>query len=225
MLAYNVSNSAIGCLLRFVKYFVRALGVAFQCEALVHTAHCIPVGLQTVHKLLRIAGTNFIQYVVCPKCHSMYDYKSCIFRGSDGQLISKNCCHIAYPKHPHASRRKSCGSLLLKKVRTKSGTTLQPVKVYPYCSLKESIAHLAIRPGFLEMCEKWRSRPDIISSQYLGDIYDGRVWCDFNSSDGFMFLTSPFCYLLTINVDWFEPFQRGVYSLGVIYLTVQNLPE
>ena len=40
-----------------------------------------------------------------------------------------------------------------------------------------------------------------------------------------MFLTSPFCYLLTINVDWFEPFQLGVYSLGVIYLTVQNLPR
>ena len=40
-----------------------------------------------------------------------------------------------------------------------------------------------------------------------------------------MFLTSPFCYLLTINVDWFEPFQRGVYSLGVIYLTVHNLPR
>ena len=46
-----------------------------------------------------------------------------------------------------------------------------------------------------------------------------------SSSDGFMFLTSPFCYLLTINVDWFEPFEGGIYSLGAIYLTVQNLPR
>ena len=28
-----------------------------------------------------------------------------------------------------------------------------------------------------------------------------------------------------MNVDWFEPYERGVYSVGVIYLTVQNLPR
>ena len=28
-----------------------------------------------------------------------------------------------------------------------------------------------------------------------------------------------------MNMDWFEPFERGVYSVGVIYLTVQNLPR
>ena len=50
----------------------------------------------------------------------------------------------------------------------------------------------------------------------------GCVWKD--SSDG-GFLSSPFCYMLTMNVDWFQPFERGVYSLGAIYLTVQNLPR
>ena len=126
---------------------------------------------------------------------------------------------------PMSLVRRVGGSPLLKKVRTKSGTSLQPIKIYPYCSLKESIARLAIRPGFLQSCEKWRCRPHVVSSQYLGDIYDGSVWHDFNSSDGFAFLSSPFCYLLTINVDWFQPFERGVYSLGAIYLTVQNLPR
>ena len=28
-----------------------------------------------------------------------------------------------------------------------------------------------------------------------------------------------------MNVDWFEPFERGVYSVGAIYLTIQNLPR
>ena len=27
-----------------------------------------------------------------------------------------------------------------------------------------------------------------------------------------------------MNVDWFEPFERSVYSVGSIYLTVQNFP-
>jgi len=26
-------------------------------------------------------------------------------------------------------------------------------------------------------------------------------------------------------VDWFEPFERGVYSVGAIYLSIQNLPR
>ena len=28
-----------------------------------------------------------------------------------------------------------------------------------------------------------------------------------------------------MNVDWFEPYERGVYSVGVIYLIIQNLPR
>lgn len=47
----------------------------------------------------------------------------------------------------------------------------------------------------------------------------------FNSESGFNFVSSPYCYLLTLNVDWFEPFERGVYSVGAVYLTIQNLPR
>jgi len=53
------------------------------------------------------------------------------------------------------------------------------------------------------------------------DVYKGTVWKKFGQS----FLSSPYCYLLTLNVDWFEPFERGVYSVGAIYLTIQNLPR
>ena len=52
--------------------------------------------------------------------------------------------------------------------------------------------------------------------------YDGEVWKHFISSD---FLKSPFCYMVTLNVDWFQPFERDVYSVGAIYLTIQNLPR
>ena len=59
----------------------------------------------------------------------------------------------------------------------------------------------------------------------LGDIYDGAVWKKFNSPEGLNFLTCPYSYLLTLNIDWFQPFDRGVYSVGAIYLTIQNLPR
>ncbi len=28
-----------------------------------------------------------------------------------------------------------------------------------------------------------------------------------------------------LNVDWFQPFSHTIYSVGVIYLTVMNLPH
>ena len=39
------------------------------------------------------------------------------------------------------------------------------------------------------------------------------------------FLQSPFCYLLTLNIDWFQPFTHIEYSIGAIYLAIQNLPH
>ena len=46
-----------------------------------------------------------------------------------------------------------------------------------------------------------------------------------DTSSGQSFLTFPHCFLLTLNVDWFEPLERGVYGVGAIYLTIQNLPR
>ena len=89
--------------------------------------------------------------------------------------------------------------------------------------LIKSLSRLLSKENFVQACEKWRSR--LTLDQHLGDIYDGSVWKFYNSSAGNNFLASPYHYLLTMNVDWFEPFERGVYSVGAIYLTVQNLPR
>ena len=134
---------------------------------------------------------------VCPKCHSVYEKKYCILRDSGGQLQSRNCQHVAYPNHPQTARRKTCGTPLMKKVRMKAGTSLQPFKVYPYCSIRESIARLVARAGFLELCEQWRARQHQCPSEYLGDIYDGRIWHDFNSDEDL----ASWVHLLTLNVD------------------------
>lgn len=221
--AHNISNAAISSFLRFFKFFIRTLGIAFQCESLVHAADQIPVSLDRVHNVLGVNANTFEKYVVCPKCHSVYDYDDCVIRRSYGGSISKLCQHIAYPNHPQLFRRTPCDTLLLKTVKTKQ-ITLHPFKVYPYRSVKASIACLVSCPGFLEECEKWRSHSKVPPS-FLGDIYDGAVWNNCFSSTEMNFLDSPFCYLLTLNVDWFQPFERDVYALGAIYLTIQNLPR
>ena len=162
-------------------------------------------------------------YVACPKCDSVYGYSDCFEVGRNGEKKSKCCSHIKYPNHPQRSQRKCCGARLLRKVKTKRGYSLLPMRSYPYKPLKQSIAQLVKREGFLECCEKWRERK--IPQDYFGDVYDGSIWKHFNTPVFQNFLSFPHCYLLTLNVDWFEPFERGVYSVGAIYLTIQNLPR
>ena len=105
------------------------------------------------------------------------------------------------------------------------GYKLVPIKEYPYQPLSKSVAYLVKRIDFLKACEKWRRRMLSIPEGYLSDIYDGQMWQEFSSNSMGNFLNSPHNYLLTINVDWFQPFSRVQYSVGAIYLVVQNLPR
>ena len=59
----------------------------------------------------------------------------------------------------------------------------------------------------------------------LKNVYVGEMWKEFQIVCGKPFLASPFNLALSLNVDWFEPFHLTQYSVGIIYLTVLNLPR
>ena len=82
-----------------------------------------------------VKNNDFISYVVCPACNTVYEYENCVVK-VPGKKVSKDCCHVAYPNHPHVSRRKTCGAKLLKTVKKGNGYNLIPIKVYPYFPLK-----------------------------------------------------------------------------------------
>ena len=184
----------------------------------------IPLSLSSFYKVINLHGIKYEKYVVCPACSSVYENSHCIKHKANGTAESKNCTHVFFPNHPQRSRRKPCSHVLLKKVRTKRSYIFRPIKTYPYRPLRLSIEQLIKRNNsFLDDCEKWRTRE--VPNGYLCDIHDGLMWKEFNSDKGYNFVTSPHCYLLTLNVDWFQPFNRSVYSVGAIYLTIQNLPR
>lgn len=214
--AFNISNNAITYLLRFLKFFVWSIGIAFQNEIVKSSSNVLPLNLKALYRSLLIEKIDFIKYVVCPKCNSIYEYDDCIITRANGKHESKTCRHVLYPNHTYMSKRKPCEAILMKKVKTKSGYCLRPQKVYPYLPLQKSLERLLKKREFVSKCEKWRSRTTL--EQAFSDIYDGSVWKTFESS----FLVSRNHYLVTVNVDWFEPYERGVYSVGVIYLTIQN---
>ncbi len=180
-------------LLRFLKFFLLCIGSAFHCEMLLKAGEAFPVSLVGLHKILRVTKGNFVNYVVCPMCSSVYVYQDCIISRTNGLNKSKLCCHVSQPNHPQKSRRKECGTALLKKVRTKSGYCLKPRKVYAYMPLKKSIARLVKMKGFVESCERWRYRPTS-SESYLTDVYDGLVGKRFNSADLNFFLLHTAIY-------------------------------
>ena len=224
---YKVSNAAITCLLRFLKVFVRAFGRAYSDMPLHHVLDSVPSNADNAHRYVwGCKGSNFLTYVVCPACDSIYDYEACI-NSTGTEMESKKCMHVPYPNHPHASKWKECGALLLKKVRSGRNCKLVPIKAYPYQPLRISLGRLVKKKGFIEACEQWRQRQPSIPQSYYGDVYDAQVWNDFGarSPSCSMFLSSPYCYMFTLNVDWFQPFIHTEYSLGAIYLTIQNLPR
>ena len=163
---FRVSNTAITHLIRFLKYFVRSLGRVFDNAQLETFSSNMPIIYNSMLLQAGVSSGDFIEYVVCPSCHSVYNFEDCIvYVGREKR--PRSCSHITYPNHPHVSRRQPCGASLLKIVRTGKGSKLVPLKVLP---LSKSLEILVKRPAFLTACEEWRDRAHFIPSSHLGDI-------------------------------------------------------
>ncbi len=54
----------------------------------------------------------------------------------------------------------------------------------------------------------------------MTDVYNGRLWRDWKDC-----VHIPGNLLLMLNIDWFRPHKHTTYSVGVLYLVVQNLPR
>lgn len=183
----------------------------------------LPKSLKSIHGVLGLNSDDFIQYIVCSKCDSVYELASCLQNSTFGQLVTKSCVHINFPNHPIHTRRKQCGGSLLQRACRGSKTCFQPFKAYPYYPIKTALTCLFNREGFFSLCEQWRTRT--ASSEYMGDIYDGQVWKDWQCWNRCDFLASPYCLAVTLNLDWFQPFSHINYSVGVIYMVILNLPR
>ena len=168
---------------------------------------------------------EFIQYTVCSKCDSVYEFAACTERNSFGHLVTKHCSHVSFPNHPMHARRQPCGAPLLQKVHKNNidHLTFRPFKTYVYHPILTSLSRLFNRTGFSTMCEHWRERHK--NTEFMTDIYDGRLWQEWQVKNGKDFLASPFSLVTTINLDWFQPFTHVNYSVGVLYMVILNLPR
>lgn len=225
-LCYRLSERGVSLLLVFLRALLSWLCSLCPQSADIKTLHdLLPQNVYFLRKLLG-KKSEITSFVVCPKCHSLYNYKDCIVTHSSGITESSKCVHIQYPNHPQLFRRTKCNTLLLKHVKYGSTTKLIPRKVYAYQSLKYSLTKLFSQPTFVQKCELWRNKPAAESSSiHFSDVFDGKVWQDFQVVNGRPFLKLPNNLCLKLNLDWFNPFKHIQYSVGVLYFVVENLPR
>lgn len=220
---FRISDSAMEFLLCcFKKVFEIA---ALSSNWLTGLALTFPGTLYLFRKELGFEKDKFTKYVVCPKCHALYNFENC-YKTVGSNNESKKCSFVKFPNHRQRWRRQPCGSVLLKEVTLKHGAKrLYPHKVYCYQSVIETLKTFVKRAHFTERCELWRNRETRSIGQIMCDVFDGRVWRDFQLYEGNPFLAAPRNYAFMLNVDWMQPFERTIYSIGVIYLVLMNLPR
>ena len=173
-------------------------------------------------RLLIVDEDEFIRYVVCPKCDSIYRFEECIVK-SGTRLLSKRCSYVAFKNHPQRRYRAPCNTLL-KTVTLKGGKKkLVARKEYPYMSIIQSLQQLLQDPVILKKCDHWKTRRT--SEGVFSDVYGGNIWKDFLFVNNSPFLLGENTFGLMLNVDWYQPYKHSTYSIGVMYLVVMNLPR
>ena len=85
-----------------------------------------------------------------------------------------------------------------------------------------------LRPEFEKSLRHWANRSSY--DNIMTDIYDGSVWklfkeADDEGSENFFQNKVADSHLgLMLNLDWFQPYDGTIYSIGVIYAAICNLP-
>lgn len=210
---FRISDTALNVLLQFLSMLFLLLASKFQSDELKLFAINLPRNVKAAKYCYTKDHEDFTRYTSCPNCFSTYH---------SNQQVTK-CSYVQFPKHPMASYRQPCNTVLVKSVKNPSQSiTYQPKHIYCYRSVTTYLKELLMHPGFIQKCEQWRNRPEL---GRMCDVYDGKVWRDFLDYEGKPFLSLPFNFALHLNVDWYQPFEHTQHSEGAIYLTVLNLPR
>ena len=213
---FMLSDNALQEILYFLKAFFQVLSE--NVAASTALSMFFPGSVYMLWKTIGVKKDNFVKYVVCRKCCTLYKYEEC-FHVIEGVTVTKQCSHVAFKHHRQQSRRTPCGEKLLKTVILASGKQkLYPFKTYCYKPVHGTIKTFLKRSKFEDSCELWRERT--VQPGILSDVYDGKIWQDLQRD----FLCEPHHYALMLNLDWFQPFKHVSYSVGVLYAVVLNLP-
>ena len=213
---HSLSSRAVSWLLKFLGTLLAFLGL-YSTE-IAGIALAFPSTLHKRSKFLEkiLPVVSICHYVVCPSCLNLSKYEHCL-ENRGNHILIKSC--------GQCEREAKKNVQLLKAIVTSSGSRkYYPFLVFPNACLISSLQSLLSRPGFFERCKEWHNK-FVRNCSQLSDVYCGRVWNDFLDYKGQPFLSASNSIAFMLNIDWFQPFKHRVYSIGVIYLAIMNLPR
>lgn len=109
-------------LLSFIATFLTLLVSVFGLRPLQEFVQQLPRTVRIARRYLGENFDDFVKFVCCPKCHCVYSLENCKIVLPNKTVVSGRCSYIKFPDHPQPARRRPCNTLLMKTVRTSSGT-------------------------------------------------------------------------------------------------------
>lgn len=122
--------------------------------------------------------------------------------------------------HTQKLRQGYCNEKLLEFVKNPP----QKIELIPfkkYCSTHWNNEKKLSRKEFEVKCELRRQRH--VSKDTMCDVYDKKIWKDFNDAKKIDFFTKPRKYGLMVNLDWFCPYQhiKNSCSWSVLFNSIK----
>ncbi len=215
----NVSNNGLSVLLGFLQKYFGIL--AMEDEVMITFAAILPGSIYAAFKYVGLDEimNDFDRFVPCPHCNNVRLLKDCFTTDKHGNRIPMKCTPAIYKGNTYKGK---CGAELLKTFITSSGNkVLIPRKVFARKSITEQIEAMFSRRGYEDLCNKWRHQDPL--PDYYSDVYGGKIWAEMQAKH--KLFKNPHDLGLKINTDFFKPHKHRNQSIGVIYMTVLNLPR
>ena len=169
----SISDNCFERLLKIIQFFLQLLQLVLDSQLFQQILDIFPFTIYKLKKVIGLDHDNFIKFICCPKCNTLYQYKDALVTDSSGLKRSQLCSFVLFPNHTQRRMREPCGTALMKEVYSISGKEKHcyPYKVYVYQPLKTAIEILISRDEILQ--ELHRS---IISHDDDYFDYDGNLW-------------------------------------------------
>ncbi len=215
----NISNNALGVLLGFLQQYFGIL--AMENEIFLTFAAILPSSIYAAFKYIGLDKimNDFDRYVPCTHCNKVRLLKDCYTTDRHGNNIPLKCNAAIYKGNTY--KGKCCAELLQTVITSKGNKVLIPRKVFARKSITDQIEAMFSRNGYEDLCNAWRHQDPL--PDYYSDVYSGKIWAEMQKKH--KLFKNPHDLGLKVNTDFFQPHKHRNQSIGVIYMTVLNLPR
>ena len=107
---FNLSDAGLSAIIIFIHHLLKLIHSLTNNQLIAEWIASFPLTIYRVHNEIFGNDIKFIEYVICSKCHSLYDPEKCIIT-SGSNRSSRTCEFIQFPNHPHKSVRQPCGAM------------------------------------------------------------------------------------------------------------------